>query len=150
MEEQDVYEILKVILRKIKGKRILWRLEGSANLKLQGVTVTVHDLDIATDGDGIQIFREVLREYLIKDSYREDISSEALLLNILGFEVEILNRKPDKKGLNMFDKIQIITWKRLVLPVLPLAYALEFYKRIERTDKIGIIKEYLEKKSKLG
>lgn len=150
MEENNIYEILNVILRKIKGKRILWRLEGSANLKLQGVSVSVHDLDIATDAEGIKIFREVLREYIIGDSYREDISSEALLLNILGFEVEILNRKPDKKRLNMFDKIGKIGWRDLTLPILPLVYALEFYKRIERSEKVKIIKAYLEKKSKLG
>ena len=147
MEERDIYEILKIILSKIKGKKFIWRLEGSSNLKLQGVPISVHDLDIATDAEGIKIFREMLQEYIIKDSYREDILSDALLLDIRGFEVEILNRKPDKKRLNMFDKIKIITWRGFALPVLPLVYALEFYKSVERTDKINIIEEYLRGKT---
>ena len=149
MEENDVYEILNIILRKIKGKRILWRLEGSVNLKLQGVSVSVHDLDIATDTEGIAVFRKVLKEYIMKDSYRQDILSEALLLNIRDFEVEILNRKPDQKGLNMFDKIEKITWKELTLPILPLKDALDFYQKIQRTEKVKIIEDFL-RKSKLG
>jgi len=147
MEEPDIYEILKIILGKIRRERILWRLEGSANLKLQGVSVSVHDLDIATDAEGIAVFREALKEYIMKDSYRQDILSEALLLNIFGFEVEILNRKPDQKGLNMFDKIKKITWRALTIPALPLPDALEFYRKIEKEEKVKLIEEFLKKAS---
>lgn len=146
MEDNDIYEILKFILIKIKDKKFTWRLEGSANLKIQGIDISVRDLDIATNKEGINIFRKLLREFIIEDYYKEEIKAESLICSIINSEVEVLNRNPDDKGLNMFNKIKIIKWKELQIPILPLEYALEFYKIIDKQDKVELIENHLQKK----
>ena len=88
-----------------------------------------------------------MKEYIIKDSYRDDIFGEVLLLHIQSFEVEILNYRPDTKGLKMVDKIKKILWRELEIPILPLKDALEFYKIIRRDDKVKLIEDYLKKRA---
>ena len=41
MNEQNIKEILQIILDCLQGKEFVWRIEGSANLKIQGVKVSV-------------------------------------------------------------------------------------------------------------
>ena len=45
----------------------------------------------------------------------------------------------------MFNKIKIIQYKELEIPILPLNCALEFYKLINKQDKVGLIKNFLKK-----
>lgn len=73
MKEKDIYKILKVVLKAIKGKKFVWRLEGSVNLKIQGVEVLVKDFDITTNDNGISLFRDALRDYVVKDFFSEKI-----------------------------------------------------------------------------
>ena len=68
MNEQNIKEILQIILNKLQGKKFVWRLESSANLKIQGIDVTISDLDITTNGRGIRIFRNALKNLLLKTS----------------------------------------------------------------------------------
>ena len=124
MEEKDIKEILQIILNNIEGKEFFWRVEGSANLKIQGVEVSVNDLDITTNDDGIKIFREVLNEFIVKDFFSHKINGLSLIFKIHGFEVEI-NSYKDRK-IDMIDKTKIIQWHNLQVPILPLKYAKEF------------------------
>ena len=55
MNEQNIKEILKIVLDSLQGKEFIWRLEGSANLKIQSIDVSVRDLDITTNEEGIEI-----------------------------------------------------------------------------------------------
>ncbi len=144
MEDNNIYKILKFILNRLNNKKFVWRLEGSANLKVQGIDVSVRDLDIVTDKNGINIFRELLKEFIVKDFYKEEIKSDSLICSINNFEVEILYRHGNK-NLNMFNKIKIIQYKELEIPILPLNCALEFYKLINKQDKVGLIKNFLKK-----
>ena len=43
----------------------------------------------------------------------------------------------------MFDKTKIISWKNLQIPILPLENAKEFYKMINRKEKVELINKYL-------
>lgn len=141
MEEKDVQEILKIILDCLKGKEFVWRLEGSANLKIQGIDVSIGDLDITTNDEGINIFRNALKNFIVKDFFSQKINGLSLICNICGFEVEI-NSYGDRK-FDMFDKIEKITWKGLQIPILPLEYAKIFYELINRKEKVDLIAKYL-------
>jgi hypothetical protein len=141
MDETDIYKVLKIILDKLGSKRFNWRLEGSANLKLQGITTEVRDLDITTDDDGIKVFRDFLKEYIVKDFFSTKLEGMSIICYIKGFEVEI-NSYGDRKK-RMLDKTKIIQWKGLDVPSLPLKYAREFYSLIGRQDKVKLIDEAL-------
>jgi len=141
MNEQKVYELLAFILKEIR-EPFLWRLEGSANLLVQGVDVKVNDLDITTNEEGINIFRELFEDNLIVDEYSNKTKGPRLVLDIIGEEVEI-NCYGDRKK-NYFDKIIDHEWNNLHIPILPLKYAKEFYEKIQRKEKVELISSYLQ------
>ncbi|MGV8162859.1 MAG: hypothetical protein ACP5N2_06025 [Candidatus Nanoarchaeia archaeon] len=141
MEEDNIRDILKIILDSLQGKEFIWRLEGSANLKVQGVEVTVRDLDITTNDEGIVIFRNALKNYVVKDFFSQKIKGLSLICDINGFEVEI-NSYGDRK-LNMFDKNELIVWRNLKFAILPLIYAKHFYELINRKEKVDLISKHL-------
>ena len=143
--ESKIYEILEIVLKKIKGKSFIWRLEGSFNLLVQGLKVSVRDIDITTNLEGISIFREALKDYLKKDFYNEKTQAKSLVCDINKAELEI-NSYNDKK-LNFFDKIINISWKDLNLPILPLEEAKIFYSLINKKEKVEIIDKYLRNHS---
>ncbi len=141
MDEKDIKEILKIILDCIQGREFVWRLEGSANLKIQGVDVSVRDLDITTNNEGIKIFRDALVKFIVKDFFSQKINGCSLICNINGFDVEI-NSYGDRK-LEMFDKTERILWGGLQIQILPLKHAKEFYEMINRKEKAEMISRYL-------
>jgi len=67
MDETQIRAILALLLEKLQSEVFDWRLEGSANLKIQGLPVPVRDLDIATGDAGIAIFRNALKSFLVRD-----------------------------------------------------------------------------------
>ena len=142
MDDNEILDIVKWIIDKLKGKRFLWRVEGSANLRMQGMDVAVNDLDIATSKEGIKIFRETVKEFIVKDFYNEKIQAESLVLKLINFEVEI--NAHDDGTFDMLDKIQTIKWQGLDVPVLPLPYAKKFYEMIDRKDKVELIQKHLK------
>jgi 8-oxo-dGTP diphosphatase len=144
MDEKDIKKILQIILRNLGDKQVNWRLEGSANLKIQGVEVSVRDLDITTNENGNEIFKNTLKEFVIKDFFSKKVMGRSLICNINGFEVEI-NCYGDRK-LEMFDKTEKISWNGMKIPILPLEYAKKFYEAINRNEKAGIISNYLKNK----
>lgn len=141
MNEQNIKEILQIILNKLDDKKFSWRLEGSANLRIQGIDTNIRDLDITTNDKGIKIFKDTLEEYITKDFFNQKINGQSIICEINNFEVEI-NSYGDREK-NMFDKTKIISWKNLQIPILPLEYAKEFYELINRKEKVKLISKYL-------
>ena len=141
MEDKDIKIVLEIILDSLQNKKFIWRLEGSANLRVQGLDTPVRDLDITTNDEGIEIFRNALKEFIVKDFFSQKINGPSIVGNIQEFEVEI-NSYGDRK-LNMFDKTKTILWNGLKIPILPLKYAKEFYKLIGRKEKVKLIEEKL-------
>ncbi|MBT7902717.1 hypothetical protein HN587_02565 [Candidatus Woesearchaeota archaeon] len=143
MKEGDSHKILKLIMEKTKDFDFEWRLEGSANLFVQGMLVSVRDLDITSTKNGIKIFENVLSEYSPNCLYNQEKKFHSLVCFIDGFEVEV--NAYDKTELNMFDKIKKNSWKDLVIPILPLKSAKLFYSMINRTEKVELIEDHLLK-----
>tara|TARA_Y100000031_G_scaffold9162_1_gene10095 strand:- start:670 stop:1101 length:432 start_codon:yes stop_codon:yes gene_type:complete len=141
MDEQNIKEILQIILDSLQGKEFVWRLEGSANLRIQGVEVSVQDLDITTNNEGIEIFRSTLKKYIVKDFFSQKINGRSIICDINNFEIEI-NSYGDRES-DMFDKTEKILWNDLKIPILPLEYAKKFYELINRKEKVGLISKHL-------
>ena len=142
MNDNQIHDLLKLILNKLSDQQFSWRLEGSANLKIQGVDVSVRDLDITTDDKGIEIFRLALKKYIVKDFFNPKVDGTSLVCDINGLEVEIISH--GNKKLDMFDKVKKISWKNLSIPTLPLLCAKEFYQAINRPEKVELIEKYLD------
>lgn len=145
LSDKKISEVLSFILKKIKSKNFIWRLEGSLNLRVQSLKVSVRDIDITTSQEGILIFREALKDYIKKDFFNEKIKAHSLLCDMSGAELEI-NAYQDVK-LNFFDEIKIKRWKGLKLPILPLESAKKFYEMISRNEKATLIENFLKTKN---
>ena len=141
MEEQNIKEILQIILDNLQGKEFIWMIEGSANLKIQGVEVFVQDLDITTNNEGIKIFRHALKKYIVKDFFSQKIKGHSIICNINNFEIEI--NSYGNRELESFDKTEKIFWKGLQIPILPMKYAKKFYELINCKEKVNLISKYL-------
>lgn len=143
MDEHNVREILEIILDKVQDRKCIWRLEGSANLKMQGVDVSIRDLDITTNDAGIEFFRHALEKFISKDCFSHKINGHTLVCYINGFEVEI--NSYSNKELEMFERTKKILWRGLWVPILPLEHAKKFYELINRKEKVELISEHLQK-----
>jgi|SRR3989344_2360674 len=141
MNEQDIKEILQIILDSLQGKEAIWHLAGSANLKVQNVDISVRDLDITTNDNGIFIFRNALKEFIVKDFFNQKINSNSLICDINDFEVEINSYQNEE--LLMLDKTKKILWNDLQIPITPLEDSKKFYGLINRKEKVNLISKYL-------
>jgi hypothetical protein len=140
LEDKEIVKVLKFILERINGKEMTWRLEGSTNLRVQGVDVPVNDVDLTTDSEGYAVFKEAFKEFVVADRRVEEKKEQSLLCRIEGADVEILCY--DQKELNMFDRVNGMVWQGMELPALPLAHAKRFYQMIGRQDKVDIINKH--------
>ncbi len=142
MEEKDIKQLLKFILEKVNRENIVWRLEGSANLRVQGVRVKVNDLDLTTNEEGFEFFKKVLKDYTVKNFFNEKTNSYSLVCDVKDFEVEVGYCLSGE--LLMFDKVKELTWEGLKIPVLPLDSAKKFYESIGRKEKVDLITNHLK------
>jgi len=142
MNDSDIVKILTIISSCLKNDKPLWHLAGSANLRVQGIDVSVRDLDITASIESMVIFRKALSDYIVSDFFNEKIQSDSLVCDINGFEVEINSYRDIR--LLMLDKTKCISWSKLQVPVLPLVYAKQFYEIIKRESKVKLIEEYLK------
>ncbi len=141
MEERDIKKILEIIIKRLDNQNVSWQLEGSANLFVQGIDISIRDLDITTNEKYIAIFREYLKDFIVKDYFSEKIKGSSLICNINGFEVEICcynNKNPVS-----LENSKYIKWNNLSIPINPLEKALEFYKFINYKDKVKLIEDFL-------
>lgn len=138
MDEGDVYSLLRTILARLATQPIVWRMDGSANLRVQGVDVLVHDLDIKTNKEGIRIFKECFKDCNPKEYYKEEVQGDVLEFTLQGFPVEVINNK-----YNMLHRIKIVSFQNMALPVLPLKEAREFYAAIGRDKTVAVLDRHL-------
>ena len=140
MEEQDIKEIIEIIAEKIRGKNVIWMLAGSTNLKVQGVKTSVRDVDITTNEEGIKLFKNALQDFGVEESFNEKTRAQTLDCTINGFEVEIQTYNDER---SMLDKVNIISWNDVEVPVLPLKHAKTFYEIIGRKEKVDMVSRHL-------
>ena len=138
MEEGDIYSLLRIILKRLDNQPLVWRLDGSANLRVQGVDVSVHDLDIKTNKEGLRIFKECFKDCDVKESYKEDIDGTVVSFILEGFPVEVIDNK-----YNMLHRIKFVTFQAMSLPILPLKEAREFYTAIGREKTVAVLDRHL-------
>ena len=147
MTENELYKILKIILEKIGSQDLNWRLDGSANLLVQGIKLLPNDLDITVDENAKNYFKKRLLEYFMNEKIDTLGGAEVLKTNykINGIEVETVLRNNEQ--LDMLEKVEKITWQGLELPIIPLQLAKDFYEKIGRQAMVDLIDDFLSKNS---
>ncbi len=142
LNEKDLQKALKNIISSLKLKIFHWRLEGSANLFVQGVPIAMNDIDICTTAEGMYLFKKALEKFPQVEGYNERTGARYVRINVHGIPVEICCY--DNHGLRMLEHTVPKNWKEMNLPVLPVPKALEFYQQIKRLDKVNLIQGFLE------
>ena len=145
MDSKSLYLALSEILKATNKEVINWRLNGSANLFVQGIPLVPMDLDIATNPPGLQKFEKALKRFSPVKGFSEKAKCHSLKCSISGVEVEIISYEDDRA---MLAKTTPIYWSRLIIPGLSLEDSMYFYRMISAHDKVELIAKHLSSKVK--
>lgn len=142
-------EVLKLISEKLQGKNINWCLVGSTNLALQGINLTPKDIDITTDREGAHKINELLKDYETKEIKFLDKGINAVYLAIYHInneEIEVIGESKEKNIYLPLLKEGIIKIKidNQEIPCLKLEKEYIAYKKLEKPEKIVLIKQKLK------
>jgi len=141
MDESELKNLLAALVKATRNKPLLWRLEGSANLSVQGVKVSIDSLNIATNHDGLELFQECLVEHVPQLRYDEERKAHVLSCTIQNHQLEILAYHDT--DLQMLGRIRLTAWQGLILPILPLELAKQFYEAVSKPEKAQLIQQYI-------
>jgi hypothetical protein len=141
---------LNFLLKQVPPLAYTWALTGSCSLRLQGVDVPVHDLDIQADKKTVYLIEEQLAGFMINPVHLWE-STGMLSLDgkavIEGIQIELLgnvaHRQPDGTWCTYTDFSRLIWVKthELHIPVFPLEDELAAYEAMGRIEKAALIRQ---------
>ncbi len=143
---------LEIIHDRLLSTDILWALTGSAGLRLQGVDIPVHDLDIQSDQAGIYEMERSLSEFISEpvhvweSEYTRSLFGKAKVADIdVDLIGDMAHRNPNGGWKSPSDlKIRVfVHWRNLRIPVLSLAYEASAYEKMGRLEKASKIRAVL-------
>ena len=135
-------DALKIILEKLSD--VKFALVGSFNLQTQGIDLTVHDLDLLTDDEGLEKIVEIFASRI--NDFGPYKSTGFMLA---GTEVQAVSNTGNPIRLPDFKKYIVLVEKDgLKVPCMSLESELYFYTNAGREKdklKAGLIKEKMNK-----
>ena len=148
-------KVLELLIARISPAEHLWGLTGSAGLRLQGVDIPVHDLDLQTDARTIYLLEQELAEFVQVPVHvweTEHTRSHHGQAEIDGLQVEFLGdvRHRGVNGewespLDIRSILVWVEWHGLSIPVLSLAHEALAYAKMGRTEKAERISAVLQR-----
>ncbi|MBN2388153.1 MAG: hypothetical protein JXB85_14140 [Anaerolineales bacterium] len=138
------------LLDNVPPAELLWALTGSAGLRLQGVDLQVHDLDIQTDQQTVYAIEQRLGSKvhtpvrLWESPGMRSLDGKA---RVAGIEIELLanlvHRLPDGSwsSLTDFSRLVWLDWHGRSLAVFPLENEAEAYEAMGRAEKAALIRQ---------
>lgn len=142
MDESELKSVLSVLVKATRNKPLLWRLEGSSNLLVQGVKTPINTLEVATNHDGIEIFQECLPEHIPQLRFDEEKQAHILSCTIHNQQLEILAYH--NFDLQMLGRLRLTVWQGLLLPILPLEVAKKWYDALGKSEQAKLIQQHLD------
>lgn len=145
---------LNALLELIPPSQTRWALTGSASLRLQGVDLDVHDLDIQTDKQTIYEIERVLGDcikapvHLWESPGMRSLDGKA---EIEGIQVELLaniaHKLPDGSWSSYtdFSRLIWVEWHGWQVAVFPLEDEAQAYEAMGRTQKAALIRETIQR-----
>jgi hypothetical protein len=150
-------KVLSLLVDRVPPTQDLWALTGSAGLRLQGVDVSVNDLDLQTDAKAIYLLEKKLFEFMKVPvhlwemehtlSYHAQAEIDGLQVELLG---DVRHRGVDSTWQSPVDIESVLVWVEwhaLRIPVLSLTYEAIAYEKMGRTQKAELIHSALRKAS---
>lgn len=151
--EEERYDALREIYRRLKDSDITWSISGSTGLTLRGVDVNPKDIDIIVDAEDVFEVEKKLSEFLVEGveySESEKFRSYFGRFEIESIEVEImgdLEKKVDGRWQGPVDVEECtgeIEVRDMTLPVFKLEAEAKAYKELGRDKRAEKIKRKLE------
>lgn len=130
-----MYAALKLIVQRVDGKYVAWRVDDTVNLRIQGVDVSVKEVQIKTNGEGSRVFKTVLREFFVDETVAPDVA--IFRYKIAGVPVIVTNDK-----FNLLHRAKIVKFQDLALPVYPLREAKALYDVLDDAEKVAILNNH--------
>jgi hypothetical protein len=153
-------EVLRLILERVPPDAIPWALTGSAGLRLQGVEVSVDDLDLQTDRRGVQEITTRFAEAVEKPmrywrtdhmrSYFSVLKIDEVRVEVMG---EIQKRMPDGGWETPIEVDRVRCWvevEQLLVPVVDLSHELIAYEILGRLQVAKRIQQELSKRGSVA
>ncbi len=147
--------VLSLLVTQIIPADCLWALTGSAGLRLQGVDLSVHDLDLQTDAKTIYLLQEKLAPFMKVPVHiweTEHTHSCHAQAEIDGLQVELLGDVCHRGAegawqlpLDIPSVLVRVEWRGLQIPVLSLAHEALAYERMGRSQKAELIRAVIRK-----
>jgi hypothetical protein len=148
-------QVLSFLIEKIHPAEFPWALTGSASLRLQGVDISVNDLDLQTDAQTIYILEKKLSDFIKVPVHvweSEHTLSQHGQAEINGLQVEFLgdmrHRSPAGIWEPAVDIVSVrvwVTWRELQVPVLSLEHEALAYEKMGRVQKAELIRSAIRK-----
>jgi hypothetical protein len=148
-------KVLSLLVERVDPVEHLWVLTGSAGLRLQGVDVSVRDLDLQTDAETIYLLEKKLAAFIKTPvhiwesehtlSYHGQAEINGLQVELLG---DIRHRRANgtwKSPLDIASVLVWVEWQELKIPVLPLAHEALAYEKMGRLEKAELIRSVIWK-----
>lgn len=147
--------VLSLLMAKIDPFDYVWALTGSAGLRLQGLDLTVHDLDLQTDVKTMYQLERELADYMKVPVHvweTEHTLSYHARAEVDGLQVEFLGdvRHRGAEGawdapLDIRSVLVWVEWHGVKVPVLSLTHEALAYERMGRTQKAELIRSVIQK-----
>jgi hypothetical protein len=153
MIEACYFEVLGIILSRLRHLTHPWAVTGSLSLFLQGVEVAVHDIDLQSTKEGVFAIERALEEYVVHPvEYLESKKIRSFFgeLDIHGIKVEIMGDVQKDIGSGWGPPSYLPAWIRWVdvdelsVPVLDLELEYEAYRMLGREEKAEKIRIALD------
>lgn len=148
-------DMLHLLMHRVPPTEHLWVLTGSAGLRLQGVDIPVHDLDLQTDEKTIKLLELKLAEFMKVPvhiwesehtlSYHGQAEIQGLQVEFLG---DVRHRGEDgawQPPLDIRSVLMWVEWRGLHVPVLSLVHEALAYEQMGRTQKAQLIRAAIQK-----
>lgn len=150
-------DVLSLLVEKVPPAENLWALTGSAGLRLQGVDLSVNDLDLQTDSKTVFLLEKELAEFMKVPvhlwesehtlSYHGQAEINGLQVELLG---DIRHRQPDGTwgtSLEIESVLVWVDWRNLKIPVLSLTHEAFAYEVMGRVQKAELIRSVIRKET---
>ena len=149
--------VLSFLVKRIPPAESLWALTGSAGLRLQGVDISVNDLDLQTDAKTVFLLEKGLGEYIKVPvylwetehtwSYHGQAEIDGLQVELLG---DIRHRLPDRSwgaSLDIESVLVWVEWHEEKIPVLSLVHEAQAYEKMGRLQKAELIRSAIREQT---
>jgi len=150
-------KVLSLLVARIHPTDYLWALTGSAGLRLQGVDISVHDLDLQTDAKTIYLLEKEVAEFMKVPvhvwesehtlSYHGQAEINGLQVELLG---DVRHRGSDdtwEPPLDIESVLVWVEWHKLKIPALSLLHEALAYEKMGRIQKTELIRSAIRKET---